>query len=143
MGVDVVDLFRRNTGVRARGGHCGESGVALRMRLGKVMHIRRRAVADNFAQDLGAASPRVRECFQREDRRAFTQPQSVALRIEGPAPRRRKRLERIEASEDQLAERIVAARQRALGVVRRNNSQAWPMAFAPDAQALAMVVTGP
>src|SRR5260370_29314268 len=56
------------------------------------------------------------ERFQRQDGRAFPKRETVALRVERPALRGRKRLERIEAGEDQLAQRIVTAGEDALGL---------------------------
>ena len=55
------------------------------------------------------------EGFQRQNGRPFTQRQTVALSVERPALRGGKRLERIEAGEDQLAQRIVTAGEDALG----------------------------
>ena len=88
MRVEVADLLRGQAGGLAGGGHGRQRGVALRLRLRQVMRVRGGAVADHFAKDFCATALRVLECFQREDCGAFTERQSVALRVERAASRR-------------------------------------------------------
>ena len=79
-----------------------------------MMVIGRNSVADDFGENFRAARLRGIEIFQREKRRAFAENHSGALAIERPAFFRRRGLERIEADENQLGERVVAAGQNAL-----------------------------
>src|SRR5947207_11071747 len=114
--VDVADLPRSQSGALAGGCHRGKRGFALRVWLGQVIRIGRSAVADNFAEDFCAALSCLFQRFQRQDRGAFTNSESVAMSVERPATGRRQCLQRIKAGKDELTESIVAARQNAMSV---------------------------
>src|SRR5206468_2534181 len=51
------------------------------------------------------------------------QGQAIALRVEGPALRGRQRLERVEAGKNELAQRIIAARQHPLRAAAANQGK--------------------
>ena len=103
MSIDVTDLLREHTGFLRGLVHCGKRGVAFRMRLGQVMRIGGGAVPSDFAQNLCSAKLRMLQCFQCEHGGPFAQRQPIPLRIEWPALRGRKRLERVKSGKDQLA----------------------------------------
>ena len=73
MGVDIIDFVRTKPGHGTGGGHAGESGIALRMRLGEVMQVRGGTGAGDFGKHRGPARPGVVEAFQHHQARAFTQ----------------------------------------------------------------------
>ena len=67
-------------------------------------------------KNVRAAAPRTFKRFQRDDRRAFAERQTVAPRIEGAADRGRERLQGIEAGKNHFTQRIIAAGEHALGL---------------------------
>src|SRR5260370_746199 len=97
----------------AGGQHGTERGVALRLGLRQMMHVGRRAITGDFAQNLRVPTPGMIERFQGQDGRAFPERETVALRVERPALRGRKGLERIETGYGQLTQRMVTAGENA------------------------------
>jgi hypothetical protein len=115
MGVDITHLRRGNTRVVARFRHGEIRGVAEWMRLREMVHIGGGAVAGDFAQDAGAPPAGVVKTFERQKPRPLAQSQAVTVDIERPALGGRKRLQGIEAGEDQLTERVVSTGQNPFG----------------------------
>jgi hypothetical protein len=113
MGVDVIDLLRRNAGHRASGVHGDQRGITFRMRLGEVMHVGGGTVAGDFgdhralhvllAESMRIPPPRIphlRRGPGHHDRARHRNGRGMPDGTEG--------LEGIESGENQLAKRIVA-----------------------------------
>src|SRR5262249_26136910 len=98
------------------GGHRSNSCVAFRMWLGEMMRVQRSAVTDNFAKNSCAAFFSMLKRLKREDGGAFTERKTVTLGVEGAALGWRKRLKRIEARKNHMAERVESACQNAFAL---------------------------
>ena len=79
------------------------------MRLREMMCVQRRAVTDYFTENIRAAFLRMFKCFERQNCRAFTERQSVTMRVKRAAPSWRQGLQGIEPREHKLTERVIAA----------------------------------
>src|SRR5690606_13027403 len=77
MRVEVIDLFRVQACLAAGVLHGCKCRVAFRVRLGEMMRIGSRAVADNFAEDSCTALLSGSEGFQRQHRGPFAQGETV------------------------------------------------------------------
>lgn len=111
MGIDIVDFVRTKPGHGTGGGHAGEGGLSLRMRLGEVMQVGGGTGAGNFGEHRGAPRPGVVEAFQNDQAGTFPQRKAIAVGIKGPGHRGAEGLQGIEAGENQLAEGIVTSAQ--------------------------------
>ena len=107
MGVDIIDFVRTKPGHGTGGGHAGEGGIALGMRLGEVMQVGGGTGAGDFGEHRGPARPGVVEAFQQDQAGAFTERKAIAVGIEGPGHRGAESLQGIKSGENQLAERII------------------------------------
>ena len=96
------------------------------MRLGEMVGIQRDAVAGQLAQNRGASPARMLEGLEGNHGGAFPDGQAIAARVEGTADAGRKRLQRIEARENQQAKGIVPAGEGALGLAAANEFPAVP-----------------
>jgi hypothetical protein len=85
VGIDVINLVGHNVCAPARGEHRGDRRISLRLRLRQMVKIRGGAVADNFAENFRAPLLRLFECFQHDDRSAFAECETIALRVERAA----------------------------------------------------------
>ena len=113
------------------------------MRLGQMMMVDGRCVADDLSEDRRIPPARALKRFQCQDRRTFAERETVPMRVEWTAHRRRKRLQGIKPGKNHLAEPVITSRHGALGLAGRISSQAWPTALLPEAQALEITVIGP
>ena len=76
VGVDVVDVARRDAGALDRRGHAAERAVAVGGRRGDVEGVARHAVADQLGIDLGAARLGVLVLLQHDDAGALAHDES-------------------------------------------------------------------
>jgi hypothetical protein len=116
MGIQVANLYRNDGRAGASGGHGRKGRVTVRMRLSQVMRIGGGAVPGDFTEDVSVAPSGMFQGLQSEHGRAFAEGEPIAMSVEGAALRRRERLERIKAREDELTEGIVTACKNALSV---------------------------
>ena len=82
--VDVIDLFRADSGIGDRIQHDAVRAVAVFRRQRDVEGVAAHAVSDKFGDDLGAALLREFEFFEHEDAGAFADDKTVAILVEGP-----------------------------------------------------------
>ena len=85
--VHVADIVWRKLRVFQRRAHHAESAVAIFHRLRDVIRVAGHSVANNFRQDRSVALCRMFQRFQNHNARAFSDNESVAVRIEGAARR--------------------------------------------------------
>src|SRR3970282_2384110 len=85
VGVDVVHLFRVQTGVPHGIGHAPHRTLAVLARSGDVVRVSAHAVAGELAVDPGSALARVLVFLAREDASALAQHKAVAVLVPGPA----------------------------------------------------------
>ena len=107
VGIDIIDFVRTKPGHGTGGGHAGEGGISLGMRLGEVMQVGGGAGAGDFREHRGPPRPGVVEAFQQDQAGAFTQRKAIAVGIKGPGHRGAEGLQGVESGENQLAEGIV------------------------------------
>ena len=79
VGVDVVDLARRDAGPAQRRGHATERAVAILRRRGDVVGIAGQAVADQLGINAGAAALGVFVFFQHDRTSALAHHEAVAI----------------------------------------------------------------
>src|ERR1041384_1167966 len=84
VGIHVSHLLGRDAGTGAGGSHCRPGCFTLRMRLGEMVNVCDRAVADDLTEDFRVASERVIEGFKRQNRRTFAERKPVPFGIAGP-----------------------------------------------------------
>src|ERR1043166_49120 len=118
--VDVANLIGRNICRSCRSFHRCNCGTTLRVRLREMMRVIRCAVTNNLRENFRTAFSCRAECFNREHGRAFAECESVATRIDWSALRGRERLQGIESGKNQMADRVVAAREYTLGLTGVN-----------------------
>ena len=94
--IDIINVSGRDPGRCTGLFHDRQRRVTLRLRLGEMMLVNGRAVADEFSQNGGAAPARAFQRFQRDHGRAFTQCQTIAPGIERTADGGRERLQGVE-----------------------------------------------
>src|SRR5438128_1336347 len=82
VGVNVIDVVRRNLRVIERQLHGARSASAILRRRGHVIGVRRKSVAGKLAIDFRSALLRVFELFHNGNARAFTYDETVTVAIE-------------------------------------------------------------
>jgi len=85
VGVDVVDLFRRDAGVGKRHQHGAGLAPARRVGLRQVLRIRGDAVTDELGVDVRASPRRVTELLEHEHGAGLTHDEAVAIGLERTA----------------------------------------------------------
>ena len=83
--VDVVHVFGREVGLLQRATQRPRQPRAAGRRLGDVVRVRRRGVADDLGVDVRATRARHLQILQHQHARALAQHEAVALGVEGAA----------------------------------------------------------
>ena len=89
MGVDIIDLRRRDPGAPDRGAHAAIGAVAVLGGRRDMMRIARHAVADQLGVNLGAAPSGVLEFLQHDNAGALAHDEAIAIAVIGPRRPRR------------------------------------------------------
>ncbi len=89
MGIDVIDIGRRQTGALQRHGHAAEGAVAILGWGGNVEGIAGQAVTDHFGIDLGAARLGVLEFLEHNDPCTLAHDETVSILVIGTRGRLR------------------------------------------------------
>ncbi len=90
MGVDVIDVGRRGSGIAQRRAHRLDRPVAVGRRIGDAVRRQRIAVSCKLGVNVRAAASRGFPFLENQKSRAFTQDKPIARRIERPACRLRR-----------------------------------------------------
>ena len=121
--VDVADPLRLDPGALERRAHHPRHAGRLRLGLGHVVGVVRRAVAEHLGVDRRAARPRRLELLEQEDARGLRHDEAGARRVERPRGLRRvlvlgdEAAHRAEAGEDQRMDaRLGPAGENGVGV---------------------------
>ena len=81
MGIDIVDLRRRDAGAIDRRPHAAQGAIAVLGGRGDVMSIAREPITDEFGVDLGSAALGVLVRFEHHEARALTHDEAVPIAV--------------------------------------------------------------